>query len=680
MSEKNLDTLFELLEEYKIEVPIVQRDYAQGRQDEDAKRVRGTLLEDIRKAILRETPSLDLNFVYGKAENGKFIPIDGQQRLTTLFLLHLYAFAEDDSKTSLLKKFTYATRTSSRDFFKELIEKRAVVFRAELKPSEEIKDSEWFISTWNYDPTIQSSLVMLDDIKTAFGDVENLALSLVDGEFKPIVFNFLEMNDLGMEDSLYIKMNARGRALTPFENLKARLIGRLKEILPDRTQKFEEYFDTKWANVFWVEHKEKFDQGYLAFLGVLLMNARSIETDSNTDSNWPNLLDFSGITAEIFNTAFYTLNFISDDLSDAEAKRLVLMEQKEVYTYPDRVLFHAVTTYLYQSKGRDSGSLGPWLRIIKNLTLNSRIDTFDSSRRAIDGINKLADNWEDLLLYFAQNGEVTGFSLEQIKEEKSKARLMLENADFAEKIYDAEQHPYFSGQIGSALNCATGDNGKPDIDLFERYWSKIALLFSDSKPKHGHLLRRALLTFGDYTLEVGSYKTLCVDDPDEGSSTPSLKRLFSKNIEFVKQFLDVLDARGDIKVQLENIVQKSTVSKNDWRYCFIHFPTLFEMMSPSHLRLRFVENVPLIIRNKSSMSYNDEVFLAALKIALSEKGIESASEGEKGAVAERFLCVNGLNVIFENGCFVIKDKQKNVVYRTKTEDPINEVLEYSRQR
>jgi len=130
MSKENPDTLLELLDAYEVEVPIIQRDYAQGRQDNHAKMVRENILKDIKSAILRETPEtlpLDLNFVYGKTEKEKFIPIDGQQRLTTLFLLHLYAFHDDESKTELFNKFTYETRSSSREFLRKLIEKRSYV-------------------------------------------------------------------------------------------------------------------------------------------------------------------------------------------------------------------------------------------------------------------------------------------------------------------------------------------------------------------------------------------------------------------------------------------------------------------------------------------------------------------------------------------------------------------------
>ena len=164
----NPETLLELLVEYSIEIPVVQRDYAQGRIDDDASMVRGILLADMKSAILHETTPLDLNFVYGKDEGSKFIPIDGQQRLTTLFLLHLYAFCDDDSKTELLKRFSYRTRTSSRRFLECLVENRASIFSSEQIPSEEIIDSEWFASNWKYDPTVQSVFVMLDEMHTVF--------------------------------------------------------------------------------------------------------------------------------------------------------------------------------------------------------------------------------------------------------------------------------------------------------------------------------------------------------------------------------------------------------------------------------------------------------------------------------------------------------------------------------
>lgn len=671
MSEKTIETLFELLDEYEVEVPIVQRDYAQGRHDDHTKMVRFNLLKDMKSAILGKTPPLDLNFVYGKAEGDKFIPLDGQQRLTTLFLLHLYAFYDDDNKTNLLRKFTYETRKSSRDFLEKLTENRTIVFTSDMPPSKEIEDSEWFVSVWKYDPTIQSALVMLDAIKETFSDVENLAEKLSSSEYAPLTFKFLEMNDLGMEDSLYIKLNARGKPLTPFENLKALLIGRQQKLKLPFVAEVEQNFDGIWTVLFWSNSRENFDITYLTFFGVLFMNKEIIPSDSD----WANIFDYEKIDAEIFETAYYTLNYLCEN-KDSTAHQFIFIALSESRTYPDRVLFHAVTTYLYMAKGTDNDSLTQWLRIIKNMTLNTHIDTSSTYRRAIEGINKLADNWDDLLGYFSKGDTVTGFSQEQIEEEQIKARIILQSESFAKGIYIAEEHPYFNGQIRSALYYAQVYESEGDIEVFKEYWNKISTLFDSNKPKHGHLLRRALLTFGDYTLPVGQYKTLCVDDPDEAASTPSLKRLFSNHGTIVRKLLDTLSLTEDIEVQLERIVSSSSLPKTDWRYCFVMLPKLFNWMSASHLRLRKVDGELLIIPNKSSNGFNYEIFVVALNEVLKQHGIESTFEGYFGTWTDRYLSVGELYVRFKEGHFIVSDSDDEIVFKSTSDDPITEVAEY----
>lgn len=74
----------------KIVIPLIQRDYAQGRIDKDINRVRSRFLQALYRAVTGEPITLD--FVYGDIdEEGTMTPLDGQQRLTTLFLLHWYA-------------------------------------------------------------------------------------------------------------------------------------------------------------------------------------------------------------------------------------------------------------------------------------------------------------------------------------------------------------------------------------------------------------------------------------------------------------------------------------------------------------------------------------------------------------------------------------------------------------
>ena len=83
----NKKSFWNVLTQYKIEIPKIQRDYAQGRSDEKTKTLVNIFLTDIRKALDGGEP-INLDFVYGKVTDSTLIPIDGQQRLTTLFLLH----------------------------------------------------------------------------------------------------------------------------------------------------------------------------------------------------------------------------------------------------------------------------------------------------------------------------------------------------------------------------------------------------------------------------------------------------------------------------------------------------------------------------------------------------------------------------------------------------------------
>ena len=72
-----------------IEIPLIQRDYAQGRTDSRVTEIRDRFLDVLYDAVTGDA-NVGLDFVYGDVEGGTLRPLDGQQRLTTLFLLHWY--------------------------------------------------------------------------------------------------------------------------------------------------------------------------------------------------------------------------------------------------------------------------------------------------------------------------------------------------------------------------------------------------------------------------------------------------------------------------------------------------------------------------------------------------------------------------------------------------------------
>ena len=91
-------------------IPALQRDYVQGEYPDIIKPFIVELL-----AALKGDKKIDLNYIYGSNENNAFVPIDGQQRLITLWLLHLYLYVLQGNG----KSFNVALRFYSREFANE---------------------------------------------------------------------------------------------------------------------------------------------------------------------------------------------------------------------------------------------------------------------------------------------------------------------------------------------------------------------------------------------------------------------------------------------------------------------------------------------------------------------------------------------------------------------------------
>ena len=230
-----------------IVIPRIQRDYAQGRTGKSVNRVRERFLDALYNAI-QNHKAITLDFVYGDVEDGKLTLLDGQQRLTTLFILHWFAAKKeciDKSETEFLTHFSYATRFSSRDFCKAIVNNE-VNFNCE-KLSEEIKNQSWYPYDWKNDPTIQSMLVMIDAIQEKFAGVNNLWGSLVGNGI--ISFFFLPLKEMGLSDELYIKMNSRGKPLTDFEHFKAEFLEIIKEQNDDLYKEFSRKIDIDWTDM-----------------------------------------------------------------------------------------------------------------------------------------------------------------------------------------------------------------------------------------------------------------------------------------------------------------------------------------------------------------------------------------------------------------------------------------------
>ncbi len=234
-----------------IEIPLIQRDYAQGRIDPRVSDIRDRFLDVLYEALAGDV-DVGLDFVYGDVEDGTLRLLDGQQRLTTLFLLHWYLGyrAEQLSERQPWMSFSYATRPSARFFCEQLVTAKPPP--DESDPAAWIVDQAWYLYVWTNDPTIQAMLVMIRGIHKRFAgcDAQRAWERLVSADKPAISFQLLPIDDMGSGEELYIKMNSRGKPLTAFENFKARFEAAISWA-GDRATEFDHRIDGAWSDILW---------------------------------------------------------------------------------------------------------------------------------------------------------------------------------------------------------------------------------------------------------------------------------------------------------------------------------------------------------------------------------------------------------------------------------------------
>ncbi|MCY2928842.1 MAG: DUF262 domain-containing protein [Planctomycetota bacterium] len=670
-----------------VEIPIIQRDYAQGRPS--AVEIRTEFLKAIHSALEKpsDDPSLplDLDFVYGSVESGErqaFCPLDGQQRLTTLFLLHWYLAwkdAECDDLAAFLEtqggaRLLYAVRPSSDEFFDALVR-----WRPDLRPeavtslAEIVRDQPWFFRSWTLDPTIQSALTMLEAIHRQFGVATGFYRRLVQADPPYITFQLLDLRSFGLSDDLYIKMNARGKPLTPFETFKARLEQQLDALFPGETVELHgrlvskrEYFstriDTVWADLFWHyrdQTTQLFDNAIMNLLRVLAIITRNPDSagvggvlemlrdrcepfafgtyheagclDNALIDTFMCLLDcwsghHGGIRTHLPDATFY---------DEEHFFRLAIDDAQPIYS--EMVRLWAYVAYIrHHRHDLKPEQFSEWMRVICNLAVNTPYDGLDEFQRSIRSINALLPESDRVVTYLASTtADAQGFYRQQVREERLKAQLMARSDSWRNAIIEAERHGYFQGQIEFlfkfagvfdawvATEACDWDDTQDAVFLrsFREYLDRAASVFAATGLRAFGEQRweRCLLAAGDYLLSKGrNYSFL-----DDGSRDTSWKRLLRGGIKdqyietrrgYVKQVLDQIDPKVGVAESLDVILTNAKPAVG-WRKLFVDRPELIEFCWNRMVRWES-ENRVYLLRKIRMSGEHAELFTYHLYLGL----------------------------------------------------------------
>jgi len=662
----------------KITIPIIQRDYAQGRMDAEVSRIRARFLESLHQAITSDPITLD--FVYGDInEEGVMTPLDGQQRLTALFLLHWFVAKKeniDASEYLFLENFSYETRYSARDFCSYLIRFKPSFNK---KLSEEIIDQAWFPLDWKKDPTISSMLVMLDAIQDEFAETQGIWDRLKD---KAITFYFLPIKDMGLTDELYIKMNSRGKPLTQFEHFKAELERELKKIDEQLAKRIIKKIDLDWTDMLWQYRGDDnvIDDEFLRYFR-FICDIICYENGGTTQGKSNNEFDllkeyFSGqnknalVNIKTLEDYFDCwCSFKGDNTVDKFLERFISYEHQAgmikfekryainifndcVRNYADIsgngnrlfplnriILLYAIICYLLNKTMISNDELIRRLRIVNNLIQNSEDEISDSELRTSG--NRMPAIFKQVSTII-KTGRIDdtiekNFNLIQLAEESLKIIWVENNPEKAEMLFELEDHDLLQGQISII--------GLEHLDYYKRFQSLFSCKWD--------LIDCALMSIGNYgqrekngwRYQLGSKRNM-----------KAWRNLFHKSgndgFNRTKDILAVLLSRADTFTDeiLSEIIDKyiydcETSNNYEWRYYYIKYD-VFRPGSFGKYYWSMFDNMPYefsVMKTESKISENTyQPFL----MTVYKNKLSKDSYGQRAIDGDNYIvCLNSAYVV-----------------------------------
>lgn len=260
-------SLYRFLNEFNICIPLIQREYVQGIKDKNGK-IKGTtnrLVDDIVES-LRNSKKISLNIVYGFHEDNTFYPIDGQQRLTLMYLIHWYMAirAETVDDVFNLKSFSYETRDSANEFFRYISRPNLKEWEKLFEKSNKnnslinnIRAQTWFKVQWASDITIISVLNILEMLSKKIKKDEAKKFYLKLKTSKSIVcfdvLSEIKEDAKNHANTNYVRLNSRGKQLEEFENAKALLSVIENRLNKELLERFTYKYDQKYVDIFYEE-------------------------------------------------------------------------------------------------------------------------------------------------------------------------------------------------------------------------------------------------------------------------------------------------------------------------------------------------------------------------------------------------------------------------------------------
>lgn len=587
--------------ENKIIIPDLQRDYCWGGKAHDKDNKAYELVTDFVTSLIdlfkiNRQDKFTLGLFYGYEQPRSHIQLcDGQQRITTLFLLlgvlnrktngkfQKYLISDfelnEDDKEPYLQ---YAIRESTLYFLSDLV---CEFFLKKDSTIDKIEKQDWYFNEYKLDTSITSMIEALNLIEkrldkevdfdfSDFGNfiVENLQLL------------YYDMGNREQGEETFVVINTTGEPLTATENLKPIFINSLTiEKQEEASRLWEE-----WEAYFWKNRKgagekknDTADRGLLEFFRWLVL--------INTEDKIVFEQITKGSKVNIDNLQLKDMQQYFEIVEFAFTNSDIFPNNKDWLapeSMNDQITWFRILPVIEYIKRFGKNNLRNILRVkkfFKNMARNGNVgrDIANMLPLAIRIIKELPSA-DIVSIIFMEN--VSKILLTD--EERLKFRLYMlsvnrEREEQEDCFWKEEEHDVWKGEIMPILEWSGGENDF-DFDLFKKYSDVFSILFHDQMNyKELDITRRALLT-----RSLSSYPRIF-----KGSTNYSFcweysdwKTLINDNKDKFKLFFDeLLDKNKDVIYQEMDRMIKNNLSDKDYDE-FVKLPKLLEFCKEKNIQ------------------------------------------------------------------------------------------------
>lgn len=561
----------------KIIIPDLQRDYCwgntQGNKDMLVSEFMTSLIE-----LYLENPDQEftLGLIYGyelknNGLKGHTHLCDGQQRITTLFLLlgilnrktkgafskYLISDFElnQDGQEPYLQ---YAIRESTLYFLSDLVCEFFLHTDTSkgdyISSVDDIKGQDWYFDDYSNDYSIISILKALKLIEDKLEGLDDL-ISFGDFLCNKIQMLYYDMGTRAQGEETFVIINKSGEPLTPSENLKPKYISQL-ESDQDRASKLWE----EWENFFWLNRtgngkktNDTADHGLLEFLRwvVLLSSDKDVFVDVQKGEKF----GINHLEVDEIQKYFEIVKFVFDD-SGILPNNKDWLAPSESNDQIDLFRILPIIEYIKLFGKENTRNIVRVKQFFKNRSIDNNLNINNALYQSIILIRELpSDDIADVILEEDTYGSLVN------KEERFKFDIYkkLPNREHIENSFWAqESHKIWDGKIMPILNWSVDDSDNFDINLFESYSKVFNTLFYDSLKYNSSdsesldKVRRALLTRDlleypkqfkgktnySFCLESSDWRSLIKENEDKFDLF--LSELLDKNEEEIYKSLDTM--------------------------------------------------------------------------------------------------------------------------------------------